>query len=115
MKTLGVDLYTELDFMDSFSKENPKNYQIWYHRRAIVELMGDASRELAFCEEVFAEDSKNYHAWAHRLFFTPALELLSKMLSGNGCCKLMDCGKKNSSLLRKRLMKISETTQLGIK
>ncbi len=66
LKSLGVDLLTELDFMDSFSKENPKNYQIWYHRRAIVETLGDSSRELAFTEEVFEIDSKNYHAWAHR-------------------------------------------------
>ena len=66
LKILKSDLHEELDFMDLFSKENPKNYQIWYHRRAVVELLGDASRELDFCSEVFEIDSKNYHAWAHR-------------------------------------------------
>jgi protein farnesyltransferase/geranylgeranyltransferase type-1 subunit alpha len=52
--------------MDSFAEENPKNYQIWYHRRAIVEELGEATRELEFCAKVFREDAKNYHAWAHR-------------------------------------------------
>lgn len=66
LKFLSADLNEELDFMDSFSKDNPKNYQIWFHRRAIIELLGDPSRELQFCSEVFEVDSKNYHAWAHR-------------------------------------------------
>lgn len=52
--------------MDSFAEENPKNYQIWYHRRSIVEELGDADRELDFCASVFKADAKNYHAWAHR-------------------------------------------------
>lgn len=38
--------------MDTFASENPKNYQIWYHRRAIVELLGKGDRELAFTAEV---------------------------------------------------------------
>lgn len=54
--------------MDSFAEENPKNYQIWYHRRAIVEEIGNADRELDFCNCVFQADAKNYHAWAHRSF-----------------------------------------------
>ena len=52
--------------MDTFAEENPKNYQIWYHRRVIVERLGDSSRELNFTKEVFKEDAKNYHAWSHR-------------------------------------------------
>jgi len=70
----GVDvLFDELDFMDSFARDNPKNYQIWYHRRAVVEMIlsiegvaADGERELEFCSEVFEVDAKNYHAWAHR-------------------------------------------------
>jgi len=70
----GVDvLFDELDFMDLFARDNPKNYQIWYHRRAVVEMIlsikggaADGERELEFCSEVFEVDAKNYHAWAHR-------------------------------------------------
>lgn len=52
--------------MDTFADENPKNYQIWQHRRVIVAMIGDGSREKEFCEKIFEEDAKNYHAWAHR-------------------------------------------------
>jgi protein farnesyltransferase/geranylgeranyltransferase type-1 subunit alpha len=69
----------EIIFMDKFSTENPKNYQIWYHRRALVEIMitydmynnNDSikfiiNKELDFCELVCDTDNKNYHSWAHR-------------------------------------------------
>jgi hypothetical protein len=39
--------------MDNFAEDNPKNYQIWYHRRAVVELLGDGSREKEFTRKVF--------------------------------------------------------------
>lgn len=60
---------------------NPKNYQIWYHRRALLEnagkrknsdnttvtLSGEViAQELAYVAKVLDEDSKNYHAWSHR-------------------------------------------------
>ena len=61
--------------MDTFAEENPKNYQIWYHRRAIVELLADASREIKFCNKVFKIDAKNYHAWAHRQFIVKTYNL----------------------------------------
>jgi protein farnesyltransferase/geranylgeranyltransferase type-1 subunit alpha len=47
-------------------EENPKNYQIWYHRKWVVEKVGDYSQELAFTASSIEDDSKNYHAWAHR-------------------------------------------------
>jgi protein farnesyltransferase/geranylgeranyltransferase type-1 subunit alpha len=56
----------EFDFMDGFAQDNPKNYQLWHHRRAIVEFSKDPSRELEFCGRVFEVDAKNYHAWSHR-------------------------------------------------
>jgi protein farnesyltransferase/geranylgeranyltransferase type-1 subunit alpha len=58
-----------LDFLDEFASENPKNYQLWYHRRAIIEMSQDPSREFDFTDEVFDTDAKNYHAWAHRFVF----------------------------------------------
>jgi protein farnesyltransferase/geranylgeranyltransferase type-1 subunit alpha len=66
LKALQIDLNLELDYMDRFAEENPKNYQIWHHRRAIVELLGVGNRELGFCNRIFETDAKNYHAWAHR-------------------------------------------------
>ena len=37
-----------------------------YHRRAVVEKLGDPSAELEFVARVLELDAKNYHAWAHR-------------------------------------------------
>jgi protein farnesyltransferase/geranylgeranyltransferase type-1 subunit alpha len=66
LRVLTSDLHAELDYLDNFAEENPKNYQIWYHRRVIADLLGDGGRELSFTAKVFEIDSKNYHAWAHR-------------------------------------------------
>jgi protein farnesyltransferase/geranylgeranyltransferase type-1 subunit alpha len=66
LKAMNSCLRMELDYMDRFAQDNPKNYQIWYHRRAIAEMLSDASREVVFCNKVFEVDPKNYHAWAHR-------------------------------------------------
>jgi protein farnesyltransferase/geranylgeranyltransferase type-1 subunit alpha len=56
--------------MDEFCESNPKNYQIWFHRRAIAIKIGPQvmARELDFIDQVIQEDAKNYHAWAHRQF-----------------------------------------------
>jgi protein farnesyltransferase/geranylgeranyltransferase type-1 subunit alpha len=59
-------LNSELDYLEEFAEDNPKNYQIWYHRRSIVEKMGHVEREIAFCNKIFEIDAKNYHCWAHR-------------------------------------------------
>jgi protein farnesyltransferase/geranylgeranyltransferase type-1 subunit alpha len=68
---LRKDLHRELDYMDTFADDNPKNYQIWHHRRALSEAMGDGRRELAFTAKVFDADAKNYHAWTHRYELHP--------------------------------------------
>lgn len=78
----------DLDLASSLGGDNPKNYQIWYHRRALLELlMKETSStessepsssslstlakkfftlELEYIADVLDEDSKNYHAWSHR-------------------------------------------------
>jgi hypothetical protein len=83
LRVLPEVLGQELNFMDSFSEDNPKNYQIWYHRRAVVELIGNADSEKTFCDRVFSVDAKNYHAWAHRYVF--AFECICVYMKCN-CC-----------------------------
>ena len=77
LEALGADLRRELEFISAMAEDNPKNYQIWYHRHAIVERLGDPSAELAFVAQILAEDSKNYHAWSHRQWVTKAHGLWS--------------------------------------
>ena len=58
---------------------SPKNYQIWYHRRALLEYrfkgkdesdaavaLQVAKTELEYVDKILGDDSKNYHAWSHR-------------------------------------------------
>ena len=50
---------------------SPKNYQLWYHRRALLEIRfgaeaGDAllkvaKKELDYVDKILDDDSKNYH------------------------------------------------------
>ena len=56
----------ELELVERIAEMNPKNYQLWYHRQAVVRRTHDVAAELAFCTECVHFDSKNYHAWAHR-------------------------------------------------
>lgn len=66
LKALGCNLQQELQYIDDVISDNPKNYQVWHHRRVIVEWLNDPSDELRLTESVLSMDSKNYHAWQHR-------------------------------------------------
>ena len=75
-------LRAEFDYFESFPDENPKNYQYWFHRRAVVEMIHNQTTttetqnqeekedmidgELSYTKSVFEVDGKNYHAWSHR-------------------------------------------------
>lgn len=65
----------ELDWLDEFTLNNPKNYQIWSYRQAILQLHPKPSfkRELPILHSMIDDDTKNYHVWSYRrwcvLFF----------------------------------------------
>jgi protein farnesyltransferase/geranylgeranyltransferase type-1 subunit alpha len=54
--------------MMQVAADNPKNYQLWNHRRRFAMLRGSehAQSELKFSQQCMVFDAKNYHAWAHR-------------------------------------------------
>lgn len=66
LKALSCNLLDELAYTEEIMIDNPKNYQVWHHRRVIVEWLNDSSHELALTEEILGMDAKNYHAWQHR-------------------------------------------------
>lgn len=66
LKALNKDLKDELKYIYKFIEDNPKNYQVWHHRRVLVEWLQDGSEELELTEAVLEKDAKNYHAWQHR-------------------------------------------------
>lgn len=63
----------ELEFTSKLGGINPKNYQIWYHRRSLLECICISEpesifiqNELSYMATVLDEDGKNYHAWSNR-------------------------------------------------
>ena len=69
-----------------------KNYQVWHHRRWLVERSGDAAAEGAFTAAALAEDAKNYHAWSHRQFVVRSLTGGSSAGSGASAMREDACG-----------------------
>jgi len=80
---MSTVLKQDLELAATLGGANPKNYQIWYHRRALLEMAakqqsgsggGDGEKglvvyvtdEVQYVATVLEEDSKNYHAWSHR-------------------------------------------------
>lgn len=66
IKELNLSLLDELDYAEDVIVDNPKNYQVWHHRRVIVEWLNNPSKELILTKEILNLDAKNYHAWQHR-------------------------------------------------
>lgn len=86
----GTDLNRELDWLDEFTLNNPKNYQIWSYRQALLQLHPSPSfqRELPILQSMIDDDTKNYHVWSYRrwcvLFFrdfTHELQFASTLIS----------------------------------
>ncbi|KAJ2000248.1 CAAX geranylgeranyltransferase alpha subunit [Coemansia thaxteri] len=89
---LGVDISEELAWVAEISGRHIKNYQLWHHREALLELLldpkqvalepqdqrmrnPDIRRELQFIDRVIDQDSKNFHAWSHRQWVVRAYGL----------------------------------------
>lgn len=107
---------SDLSLAAQLGGSNPKNYQIWYHRRALLEpsfekagakddekVLSAAKEELSYVGTVLGEDSKNYHAWSHRQWITRTLD--SHRL----------CGSKRRNTRMPSSLTMLGTTQLGTK
>ena len=67
-KIKEIDPYAELNWLDSTILVNQKNYQIWHHRKLLIEKMNDVSHEKNVLAKVFESEPKNFHAWSHRIW-----------------------------------------------
>ncbi|KAM3164126.1 CAAX geranylgeranyltransferase alpha subunit [Lachancea thermotolerans] len=88
--TDGAELNRELDWLDEFTLNNPKNYQIWSYRQALLRLhpSPEFQRELPILQSMIDDDTKNYHVWSYRrwcvLFFgdfTIELQFASSLIA----------------------------------
>ncbi|MEQ2168648.1 hypothetical protein GOODEAATRI_016983, partial [Goodea atripinnis] len=66
LQALSKDLREEMKYITNIIEDQPKNYQVWHHRRMVVEWLNDPSEELEFIADILSQDAKNYHAWQHR-------------------------------------------------
>lgn len=108
LEALKKDLREEMAFVARMAQQHPKNYQIWHHRRVIVERLGDGSEELAFTAQALREDGKNYHAWAHRQWALRAFTLWEHELEFvEG---LLRADHRNNSAWNQRYFVIQNTT-----
>ena len=59
LKAIGADIKEELQYCREIIEEHPKNYQVWQHRRALIEWLNEPGTELRFTEVILAIDQKN--------------------------------------------------------
>jgi protein farnesyltransferase/geranylgeranyltransferase type-1 subunit alpha len=63
-----LDFKEELKWVDSITVDNQKNYQIWHHRKVLIEKLNDPSHEKPLLDLIFDDEPKNFHAWCHRIW-----------------------------------------------
>jgi len=109
VETLKIDYEAELKWLNIVGIENQKNYQLWHHRKIILDLSEIYKYENDFLLGVFTLDSKNFHAWCHRIWtirrfnlFDGEYEFIKLMLD-------KDC--RNNSAWNYRYFIFSYTTE----
>ncbi|EJC98263.1 farnesyltransferase [Fomitiporia mediterranea MF3/22] len=66
---INAPLDDELELMDELAEKYLKNYQVWHHRRLLLQrgaLTKTPAAELAFIARGLSHDAKNYHTWSYR-------------------------------------------------
>lgn len=108
LKALGKDLNAELEYIKKRIIKQSKNYQVWHHRKVIVEWLQDGSKEKELTEQVFNADAKNYHAWQHRQWAIKTFNLFDGELEYVDSLLQKDI--RNNSAWNQRHFVINNTT-----
>ncbi|XP_069781957.1 protein farnesyltransferase/geranylgeranyltransferase type-1 subunit alpha [Narcine bancroftii] len=108
LQSLNKDLNEELAYISEIIEDQPKNYQVWYHRQKIVEWLKDPSQELGFISGILEQDAKNYHAWQHRQWVIKEFNLWNNELEYVD--QLLEEDVRNNSAWNQRYFVISNTT-----
>ena len=106
---MEANIKQELQYCREMIEEHPKNYQVWQHRRVLVEWLQDPSSELRLTEIVLAMDQKNYHAWQHRQWVLLAFNLFDQELTFIN--RLLEEDVRNNSAWNQRFYVINHTTR----
>ncbi len=105
---LGASLDEELKFIDMIAEQSSKNYQLWHHRRVIVERRNDAKGEIEATTKALIRDPKNYHVWAHRQWVLKTFNLFKDELKFVETLLQVDV--RNNSAWNQRYFVISNTS-----
>jgi protein farnesyltransferase/geranylgeranyltransferase type-1 subunit alpha len=95
---------------DQIITSNPKNYQVWQHRKCLIERLGHAANELAFTKQMIDKDSKNYHAWQHRQWIVDKFELFDNEIEY--MTKLLHDDLRNNSAWNHRYFVLEKAKRL---
>lgn len=108
-------LHAEMGHITEIGSENPKNYQVWNHRRKVALRIGraQARSELAFTARVLSGDAKNYHAWAHRQCFVAAFGMWEGELAFAGALVAADV--RNNSAWSHRAWVVGHMLEAGLR
>ncbi|KAG6336999.1 hypothetical protein ID866_2100 [Astraeus odoratus] len=66
LMALNAPLDEELRLMDELAVKYLKTYQVWHHRRLLVQQTCKPAPELEFIASCLQVDAKNYHTWSYR-------------------------------------------------
>ena len=87
-------LNDELDLLDEFTLNNPKNYQIWSYRQAILSKLHpnpSFQRETPIIQMMLDDDTKNHHVWSYRKW----------------CCKFFFFSQENKKEIKNTILNLS--------
>ena len=63
-----LNIYNEIEFINMIILTYPKVYQVWHHRRLVIDKLNDCSQEKKIMDKILYDDSKNFHCWSHRIW-----------------------------------------------
>jgi protein farnesyltransferase/geranylgeranyltransferase type-1 subunit alpha len=66
LMALKSPLDDELQLVDELAIKHLKTYQVWHHRRLLVQQTRNPGPELEFIANSLQVDAKNYHTWSYR-------------------------------------------------
>ncbi|KAK9693010.1 Protein prenyltransferase alpha subunit repeat [Popillia japonica] len=108
IKALKKDLREELEYIRQTIRKHSKNYQVWHHRKVLVEWLNDGSEELEFTKSILETDDKNYHAWQHRQWAMKTFKLYEGEL--DYVDSLLQTDIRNNSAWNQRYFVVNNTT-----
>lgn len=122
-QALDIPIPNEIDWLNQVSLANLKNYQIWHHRRLLmdhyiptIESSPDkvaelAKSEQAFLAQILAEDTKNYHVWSYRQYLVPKLNMFGDSEIQAAAALIDDDVRNNSAWSHRFFVIFSDPTQ----